>query len=255
MNYQSAYQKKTYLIRSADRNNVATSDSSNCVVNLPDVLPAGRYRVVTAVIPNYVYNVDANCAKIYFRSGSTNYVATLSNGFYTSSTLATAVQTVMNAQLAGFTVTLDSDSKRLTFANASSFYFNWSAAATTTTGYDDCAALLGFRPLTDSGSAATSVTAPNPINLTRCQALVMRLAEAATGLSTSDANRRCYAALYWPLIDSFGSFSVYDQTKYIQLLNVPSDVKNLNITICTARGTQISLNGADWEIVLEQICD
>ncbi len=242
----------TFLIRSADRNNFASTDSSNCTIVLPDVLKAGHYRVINAVIPNYVYNIDANCAKIYFRSGSTNYVATVASGFYTSLTITTAVQTAMNAQLSGFTVTIDADTKRLTFANASSFYFNWSAASSNATGLDDCALSLGFRPLTDSGAAATSVTAPNPINLTRTQALAMRITEASTTLSTSDANRRSYAALYWPLIDSFGSFSVYDNTKIAQQVNFPSDVKSVSVLITNMRGTSISLNGSDWEILLER---
>src|SRR5437762_13538216 len=68
----------------------------------------GIYKILEFYLTNSLYNVNSNNNKVYFNESSVLKTATLTNGYYSSSELATQLQTAMN--LAGgntYTITLD----------------------------------------------------------------------------------------------------------------------------------------------------
>ena len=234
------------LLKSIDRLS-SSSNSSSFRLDFNEPINPGRYKVISLLFPNFINTIQTGVNDtIYFRSGSTNYTATIPQGYYTSSTIVSVIQTAMNAALAGFTVTLGTSTLCLTFANSTSFYFNWSV----TTG-NDCARLLGFVHKTDSGSAATSVVAPNFIDLVRVPSFYIDIAEAEHHLSTNKHNG---GVLYYPVIAGISNYMVYNElNSHAQEVLFTRVVKSMNITVFDTKFATIPLNGAEWELLLKPV--
>ena len=234
-----------YLIRSASRVD-PTTDPSLCMIPLQTPITQGTYEVAVAILPNSVYNISSTNNTIFF-SGTGDYTGTITAGHYTSSTIATAVQTAMNAVMSGFTVTLDANSNKLTFANASSFHFSWSRD---TTGIG-CEKQLGFQNNTDSATG-TSITAPNAINLIRSSGIIVRFSESSSRVV--DSKLSDLGSLYYPIISDWGTMMIYTgQTSVKQYLTFFQSTSALNIRFYSSDGSPISLLGNDWEMVLSRV--
>jgi hypothetical protein len=215
-------------------------------VNFREIIEVGRYRVKSLLLPNCVNTIESGINNaIYFSSGGTSYKATITPGIYTSSTIAAAVQTACNAQLAGFTVTYSGTTNKLSFSNAATFYFNFSQS----TG-DDCATMLGFVAATDT-AASTSITAPNVINLVRVPAFYIDIREADHRVMSSYGT--CTGTLYYPLQGSNGSYAVYLENDFPRELTITQNSNQLNVKLLDSQMQDLLNNGADFELLLQKI--
>lgn len=79
-------------------------------------------------------DIDSGNADIKFEVGSTEYSGTVASGSYTLAEFATALQTAMNAQLSGFTVSANSTTYVLTVSHSSSS-FEFLSSSVTTQGF------------------------------------------------------------------------------------------------------------------------
>lgn len=131
------------LVKSSDRTAISSS-SSDFRIQLPETIPAGCYRVDHIHMPHNIYNVTSSNNKVYCDLGD----VTLTSGFYTSSTLATHLQTLLQVVDANFTVTYNTNQATFTIANSvSSFVLDFGTNTT-----NSARQLLGFSA-TDTASA------------------------------------------------------------------------------------------------------
>ena len=156
----------------------------------------------------------------------------------------------MNAAFSNsLAASVDANTLKLTITGTSSFYFNWSA----TTG-NDCATQLGFYSKTDSGAAATSITSPNKVNLTQTLGLYVNVQQAENTVITSNTSGSAYGNLYFPLTEPVNSLMVYNEANsHRQKLCFKKDTYTLNITVYTTEGRQVSLNNANFQLLLKRI--
>lgn len=121
----------------------------------------GKYHVRNFYAANTFWNVNSTNNVIYFNDGSAK-TATITPGFYTASTLVTAVAAALNVVGTGFSCTLSSLTSAVTISNATPFILSWGTFTTNSAGE-----ILGFSSV--DAPAATAQTAPHPVNLDMVQ--------------------------------------------------------------------------------------
>lgn len=115
-----------------------TLGSDALAYNFQVALPSYRFskiRVKQMSLYNDQYTINANNKTLHFTSSATAYTATMTEGYYTQATFATALQTAMNAALAGFTCAYDSATKKITVSHATAFVLNFNKAPITNNLY------------------------------------------------------------------------------------------------------------------------
>ena len=147
---------KTYhlVIDSRDRNTTLYPNNYNYQIDLDrpytDVVAV---ELVSANIPKTEYLINDSNNKIHFSDDGTEYVATITNGNYTISTLVTAIKNAMETVgTSTFTVTNDSVTNKITIVSSGSTFsllFNGGSETygeTTRTTYPESSAaeIIGF---------------------------------------------------------------------------------------------------------------
>lgn len=235
--------KKTVILRSQDR---LTGTSSDFNLELQYALD-GSYRVKHVHIPNSCYSVQTGINdKIYFYENSTDKVATLTQGFYTSSTISAAVKTAMDTASGGhntYTVTASSTTDKLTISASNAFYFtfetNTSASARKVLGFD-----------AENTASGTSITSTNVVDLSLTHMFYIAIKECDNNLRASNAPLK--SSIYVPLTVATNSFESLNYTDLYQVISF-SPTSELSIAIYNDSNQKISINGIDWSIVLEQM--
>jgi len=136
--------------------------SSNSNIQFPNfnfnkTYDVQSYRVTGVQFPVSVQNVNAS--NNTFKVNGTLF--TIPEGNYTVNSFASALQTAVTPTISGFTVTANTTTGKLTFANATAIQID-----TTTSGIWK---LLGF-PITTITGSATSLTSANSIDLSGAKA-------------------------------------------------------------------------------------
>ena len=124
-------------------------------------------RLIKATIPSNPYQITDNNNMISINYGGSDYTITLVNGNYTSESLATQLETKLNAHasMTGFTVTFnDTGALKYKIVNSSTnFYFTWKTNFTTNNS--SAYRVLGFlnidQELGDANTTQTSDHAPD----------------------------------------------------------------------------------------------
>ena len=109
-------------------------------------------------IPNSRYTIDSRNNKLYFDDGSAK-TATISSGQFSGTTLASTLQSSMNAVSSGFTVSYSTTTNKMTISHASNFEL------TTTSTNNAVWEYIGFDTDADN-TASNSYTSDNQVNLT-----------------------------------------------------------------------------------------
>jgi len=112
-------------------------NSSSLINNSIDLdIPIKNYLycdIVNFVCPFSFYAIYSgnNTLRFVETSGPTNHDITISEGNYSATELASAIQTAINLVFPGFTITFSEITQRFTFSNASSFNISNSAVYST----------------------------------------------------------------------------------------------------------------------------
>lgn len=236
------------FLDSRERNNAA-NDPSDATYYFTDPLPAGRYLIRSFLLANTFYNVDSTNNIIYFNENSTNKTATITAGYYTSSTFPAAVKTAMDTASGGyntFTVTLDSATKKVTIAAGNAFSFKFATNLNTGLGAQD---LIGVGPL--DTSAVTSYTCTRVMNLADPMAVLVQIDPV------SDNIRSMYGSasgcIYIPIVKPWGDIvEINDTTEYPQSITLPNQTSKLKVTFRDSKGRVRSLVGGRYYIWLER---
>lgn len=233
---------KYLLIRSRDRD---SGSSHNFKMVLKNPLKDEEYELVSLIMPNGFYNVNNNNNKIYFNDGS-DQTATLTNGNYSASSLATEIQTQMNAASShSFTCTYSTATSKFTISDGTGnfslkFATNTSASARYLLGFDE-----------SDTSATSSKISDNLIDISNPQMIFVNISQAGDNLR--DTKNAIFADLFLPLDVSFGEMKYFKPGEEEKQTVKFVYTNNLEVYLRDENNDTVDLNGLEWSIVLKKI--
>lgn len=233
------------LIKSSDRLSSSTG-SHNFRLQLTTPIENGDYELVSVSMPNSFYVVNDTNNKIYFTDDSTARTATLTNGYYSTSTLPTEIKSAMetaNSSFQTYTVSYSSSTSKFTVSAAGNFTFDFASNTS-----NSARKLLGMNATDDS--AATSHTSDNIVDLSGPRIVCIQLNMAGDTLRNSQDD--LYCDLYVPMDVDFGEFKYYkpnNEEKQIVRFNLTS---NITVRLVDENNNELDLNGLDWEMILRK---
>lgn len=222
---------------------IHSKDLTNNRLKLDNIIQ-GHYQLSSFTFTNNIFNITDNNNKIYFTENSVPLTATLTNGFFDTSSITSNLSTALNASASGtITCSLDTNTNKLTISNAShNFYFTF---ATNTS--NSARKLLGFNQ-TD-GTDASSQTSDNPIDLNTHKSFFVNITE--NNDKNIDAPSFFNTTFMIQASGSFGEVSRYikndNMNQYVKFKNV----KHLSFRIHDDNNNDIDLN-SDWLMVLSK---
>lgn len=235
-------QRQRILIKSSDRTS-ASSSSSDFRIELPKPIQ-GDYIVRYIQCPNALYNVVAGSNDTVYNSIAN---ATLTPGYYSTSTFATMLQARLRAAEGNnnFQATVDPDTKKVTITNTGAFTLNF---ATTTAS---AAKLLGF---TNANTAsATSQTGTNTINLIWASSIIIEVKECSYAIDSTDDASAYRGHLVVPFTVAYGSLERISHNDLYQALTFAKPVKTITVKMYDNEANSVSLNGAEWEMLIQEM--
>lgn len=237
------------LIDSRNRN---SGDSQSYNISLEENLN-GTYELATFSMSNNFYNVvTGENDKIYLNhSVDGNRTATLTQGNYTGSTLATMLKTVMDAAMATitFTVAYSSSTGKITFTpSGGTFGFRFSSNSSQTARY-----VIGKNAVDDSNGA--SQVSDNPIELSLHKHICIKIAQDSNQHVT--LSNGVEASLIIPIDDSVpfneGIIQYQRNKGFNQLLTFGSQISSLDITLYSNDGDNLPVNATEHTFCLKKL--
>lgn len=230
-----------------DTRDKSSGTSANCSIDLRSgKLDAGRYRVYSLILPFYDYHVSSTNNQVYYTDSGGAQVATIPEGYYSGTTLASALKTIMDAESGPvYTVAYGESSKKLTFTPASgNLHFTFG-----TNTSNSAARLLGFDA--SDGSAAASQTGDNPVQLRRAEYLRLDLS-GRTDINVITGKNRYFSTLI-PIDTHESTVYLYGASVPAQFVEIGEDnIDEMKIRLEYPDGTLVNLRGYDFSIVLER---
>jgi len=241
MSIDSKIERVNVNIDSKDR---TSGTNENFIITLsPKLTRVVACDVVSVEVPFSYYTVNTSNNVLKFTNAvPTTFTATVTPGNYDGITFAGQLQTLMNAQMAGFTVTYNVASYTLTFANASQFNILLSGST--------IAPVIGISA--DSG-LTTSYTTQIALNLSGPNFLMI--------LSSRIVNLKKYkpyfhsgtsTCLYKLQINDGPGTIICDKNVFPNSVNfgVRNDIDQIDLNLVDPDGNTVDLNGQRWSITL-----
>lgn len=261
-----------YLHLSSEYSRDPSLNTSNCIFRLaaPVISPNEKYvmsiGVHNASIPHTWYNIFGRNWSIYFGYlGIGTLTGTIPDQNYTATSLASALQTSVNAALvaaggsATFSVTYNSDNNFYTLSNSIVAGTNpWYFVYTTGSIYYE----LGLRNLyyrrastTVSGLNATStayvLTPPAACDLSAFHSVYMNLIGYPSNSQSSYANLAQTSVIARiPVKNPFLAIEQYEPNNIVYMPMPGASLSDLQITLTGDDGLPLDLHGADWTATL-----
>jgi hypothetical protein len=207
--------------------NGSNSTPSDCSFifgqTLPDSITNVGVCLYEATIPNIRYNVRSgvnNILYFYENAGAVTFTATLTQGVYDATSLASALQTAMNGSGAAntYTVTYSSTTKKMTIATVLPFTFQVLSSST-------CLTLIGFEAMT---SFATTKTGDYMVNLltTRYVDIVVNFNAASIAL-----NKRSNILARVNLDDAIGTVIFYQASVLANTVTQAESLRQIEVRL------------------------
>lgn len=243
---------KEVYINSADR--TSGTSSSNFTITFPYDIEFAEVRLVSARIPHTWYNVNDGNNHIDFDEGGGELNATVTAGQYTTTQLAAAVKTALEAAGAlTYTVTFDTSTTfKTTIAATGNFSLLFGSG---TNKANDLAAVLGFSA-TDTTSAASAVS-DGVYNLNNIGYILIQSDTLGTSrynnvscTNTLDNAKSTLAAIR--VNTNFGSMQSFsDDIQFPSMAYLAGPIYYFNLKLQYEGGKSLSLNGQEWECILQ----
>jgi len=199
-----------------------------------------RVNLINYSIYNVAYTVNSSNNVIVFTDNSTTYTATLTQGFYTATNLASEAQTALSKASGdtSLTVTYSSSTGLFTFASNNQLQFNFN-------NYPGFASLFGFNAT--QSPAATSLTS-NFIPILGIPYYYLYIRE----FPNNDANPYpCFAVIHnnvpWGMLLTRGNTTIPHSTTKLQrwtLGTITIELRDHNYRL-------VDLHGVPWLLELE----
>jgi hypothetical protein len=230
------FMRRIVRVSSSQRGSAETASNFRYTLKSPIMNVVGatlRY----ANVYNTSYVVNANNRTFIAIASATNYTITLTPGNYTSQTLATELQTKLNAVVPlVFTVTYSTVTNLFTFSAPTAFSFNLVGSA-------PVARLLGLA----AAIVASSGTGPALLVSTRIPVVAktpLYYLQVAELPSLSDSPNPCFGVIYNPA-ESNDLLCVTEQV-ICQELRHPVDLYSVSVRLLDSDFNECDLNGVDY---------
>lgn len=235
-------------LSSADRDNATTTTTDNCRWTLSRQFSAFSMQPISFSIPNSSYNV---VTAVNDRLDTSLGTVTVAQGIYTPTTLAAAVQTVLQVVNAGFTCTYSTLTLKFTIAIGIGATFQFATGANILRSLH---LTMGFA---SADTATTSLTAANASLLSSPEAVLVRSQALSAGAPPALAPLSGAATKYGdciarvPLSGSPGSgYTQWSATLDFEDINYPSTgtlISAIDLKFFDAdTNLPVLLNGVDW---------
>lgn len=226
------------LINSKDR---IQGDSNQFSITLP--APYNNVRAIellSAYIPNTVYNINSSNNTIIFNEGGSNLTATLTVGAYSIYDLITELETQLDAAGANtYTVTYNVKTFRLTITSTANYTIINSPLLYT----------IGFEPKLVAG---LSFTANYAVRLQIPKSYMIQIQELSNDFARSTASNVYANFIITSQINTSDIDYHFQKTHYNVFEN--SNLKTLtrlSISLFDDTGALLDLNGSDWSFQLK----
>lgn len=236
-----------FLIDSEKRNNYLTTQAGDCVIPCGDVVLDGDYALINGFITNSAYTIDSNTNVLRFSDNITTRSAQVVVGYYNANTIASAVQTALNAAGSSltFTVQYNNVTSKLTIsANGNFILFD-----SVTDPQSTICKILG---IVATNSLANSVTCARPINLAyNSLGFLLSIVESKTN-SINVSDKAGTFQFYFPCQVNYGeviTLQDYHANKIIKLENT----SKLTVNVKNTHGKVLDMNNGGWQLTLRKI--
>jgi hypothetical protein len=203
-----------------------------------------QVEVISAEVPYTFYVINSTNCAISWSSGATVYTANVPVGNYTITTFLPALQTAMNAVMAGFTVTYSTVTFKITFANATAFSI---------LGTSTISDIIG---LSGTTASAASVTLPRVFNIGGPKYLLIRSTKLTQPKITRPfLNSTQNNILYKIDINGSPGDILVEKNLYTNMLKygVRQTIRTIDFQLTDDNGNLIDLNGLDWSLTLNLV--
>lgn len=251
--------KQSVHIDSRDRDYSAFPSSAAFTVDLPAALHGVTNAVlISAELPMtyYVFSAARGNTSVEFGVDGTYETVTIPDGNYTSTTLAAALKTALDAahSPATFTVAVDPGTQKVSVTGTGTLTVDGTGATSATNwglGY-----YLGFQGgVVSSGSGTltgSSIVQVNPENyiLLDVENLNGHAQTSTYSVNGGGGGRAVFAKI--PLNGDTYQYNFYDKTlSYVEMRPPLSRLQKLKIALRFHDGTTVDLNGGEWSMTIE----
>lgn len=223
----SLFEKSKYtrtFIDSFTRNKTLYPKPNNYEIELiEDINDVISAELGSVRMPKTNYIINSNFNTLHFNLNGTDYISTIPTGSYTESTLASAIQTTLNATVgsAAFTVTFMPGPNTIKFETPLILPFVLSMTVDKSPINNNLAPLLGFNYDTYSSTVIGSyntITSPFPVNINYNDYIVMYISQFDSIKSSYSVFDRSFAIIS---NDSYTSNNIADTPKIMKVFNPP----------------------------------
>jgi hypothetical protein len=230
------------LIQSVDRISGTTDDF---VVKIPPLMGVGQVSLLSASIPNTLYNITATNNTIYWTRGGA-LSATIPAGAYSVTDLCLALATAMD--------TADGvETYQVSYSPVTMKISIICTAATVLTCTNTTNSMwyeIGFDTAADTGSA-TSHTADNVLRLDFPPFVLISISEITSAEAATTANFRANFCVSMSHNSQY--VEVFNENSNFvnrQLYTLGAGINSMRIRLQRPDGTSAGLNGGDWSMLL-----
>jgi hypothetical protein len=230
------------LIQSVDRISGTTDDFT---VKIPPLMSVGQVSLLSASIPNTMYNITALNNTIYWTRGGA-LSTTLSAGAYSMTDLCLALATAMDVAdgIETYTVSYSPSTMKISII-CTAAYLLTCTSMTTSIWYE-----LGFNTDADTGSA-TSHTADNVLWLDFPPYILISINEISSAEAATTAN---FCANFCVSMSHNSQYvEVFNENSNFvnqQLYTLGAGLNSFHVRLQRPDGTSADLNGGDWSMLL-----
>ena len=237
------------VLRSSDRVDKETTSTHDCRLHLSQPLEKGRYKLVSAVLPQTVPTLAAGVNnRLAYRVGpllATQRECVLPTGIYTITSLLVS----LNDGLIGATASFDDVSGKMRFTPDADSRVEIIAG----TAGSMCPA-IGFTSDASSADLGDSVVGQGLVDLVGATRSTQILLENGEGGLILDSEGRNSTFVLLPDTNSYSQYHYSEKTGADQYWLVRNRRRFINVKILDARFAPLDLQGADWLIVLRKTC-
>jgi hypothetical protein len=237
------------VLRSSDRVDKETTSTHDCRLHLSQPLENGRYKLVSAVLPQTVPTLAAGVNnRLAYRVGPdllTQRVCVLRTGIYTINSLLIG----LNDGLIGTTASFDDVTGKLIFTPDADSRVEIIAG-----GAESMCPAIGFTSTASSENLGDAVEGRGLVDLVGATRSTQILLENGEGGMILDSEGRNSTFVLLPDTNSYSQYHYSEKTGADQYWDVRNRRRFIDAKILDAKFAPLNLQGADWLIVLRKVC-
>ena len=224
------------------------------------------FRIHNVQIPHTYYNITTanNHLRLEDAVSATTYIVTLTPGNYSASSLATALQTAINAAATtasgspNFTVTYSATTHKYTLANALHLWTLYEYVGDAAGAANSLLVLIGDTAYDHGVGGVNSHTFANAANINVDNRITLASSALSRGLrkpATVGTARERLTLAKIPLAEGFGFVEKWEPTGYTLLFASPQRLYGeIDLRLYDSGGRSLNLNGLGWSMTIEVLC-